>query len=169
MAMKSPLFAALALALPLAACASEGPFPSLAPRAVEKEEAPVQAAPPAPVAADPRLAALLAELRARAREGHNQFQGALPGVERAAASAGAAGSEAWVEAQLAVSRLEAARAPVVSALAELDALLLARSNQAAPTNDADLAALQAAVAEVQAMADRQDSDIDRLAASLSAI
>ncbi|HEV2747767.1 MAG TPA: hypothetical protein VGW34_10780, partial [Allosphingosinicella sp.] len=110
-ARRCPFLAVIAAAW-LAGCAAEGPFPSLAPRAVEQEPA---AEPPAPAAAltpsDPATAARIAELARAARDGHGRFEAALAAARPATARAGATGSESWIEAQLAVSRAQAARTP----------------------------------------------------------
>ena len=156
-----PSFAAL-----LAACAAQGSFPSLAPRAVESElggETPSPAAPA--IADDPALAARIGELVAQARQGQAAFEAAIQGAEAAAAGSGPAGSEAWTAAQVAISRAEAARLPTVNALAELDALGIARARQ--PTSAGDLEAVTAATAEVQAIAVGQRRRIDSVRALLS--
>jgi hypothetical protein len=159
-----------ALALPAVAfisgCAAGGDFPSLAPRAVEREltaERPAAAAPEVP--ADPALGARVAELVRQARAGEAAFETALGGARGAAAGAGAAGSDSWIAAQAAVSRVEAARAEVVTALAELDRLAVERARQA--TNASDLAMMSSALADVQAIAERQDEQLQALRASLS--
>jgi hypothetical protein len=84
------------------------------------------------------------------------------------AAAGPAGGEAWIEAQQALSRLEAARGATVRALADLDALALAEANKTT-LSGADLERLRAAVAALQAIADRQHDEIAGLRARLSPI
>ena len=156
---------ALALATTLlASCAAEGPFPSLAPRAVEAELA--DEVEPAPPPSDPSIAPRIAALALKAREGHSAFEPALSAARAAVAKAGAARSEEWVEAEQALSRAEAARAPTTTALADLVALSLAQASRAA--NPDDRAAIDDAIAKVQAIADRQVDQLDRLRASLSA-
>jgi hypothetical protein len=160
-----------ALAMPvalacLAGCSPRGDFPSLAPRPVERELMTEPAAAPAPeVPTDPALGARVAELLRQARAGEAGFEAALGGARGAAAGAGAAGSDSWIAAQAAVSRVEAARAEVVTALAELDRLVIERASQ--PTSAADLAMMSAALSDVQAIANRQDEQIEALRASLS--
>ncbi len=173
------ILALAALALP--ACAAQGSFPSLAPRAAEYElagQAPPPcvagsfAAPPgatgepAAQVADPQLAARVAELTGQARRGQAEFEKILAGARTRIGRAGATGSDGWVAAQQDVSRLEAARAPSVDALADLDALVLTRSS-AAGTSDADRQSLLAAAEEIRQLVDTQQAEIDRLAASLS--
>jgi hypothetical protein len=158
----------MVLALLLAACAAEGDFPSLEPRAVERELAQTDPAPPPPLADDPALAGRVAELAAEARRGEAEFEAALPAARSAVAGAGAAGGEAWIEAQQALSRLEAARGATVRALADLDALALAEANRTS-LSGADLERLRAAVAALQAIANRQHDEIAGLRARLSPI
>ncbi len=169
-----------ALALPLlGACATQGDFPSLAPRQVERDltggsapvgcpgmedgGAPAQQAeaPPAPVNPDPQLGSRVAELLAAAREGQSDFAAALPAANRAAARAGAAGSEDWIAAQQEISRLGAARSRTVDALAELDALAVRRSD--VPVAEADYQAVLSAAEEVRALSEAQQAELDRLA------
>ncbi len=160
-----------ALALPialafLAGCAARGDFPSLAPRPVERELMTERAGPPAPEApTDPAIGPRVAELLRQARAGEAAFEAALAGARGAAAGAGAAGSDSWIAAQAAVSRVEATRAEVVTALAELDRLVVERARQ--PTSAADMATMSAALTDVQAIANRQDEQIEALRASLS--
>ena len=171
-------FASAAL---LSACAAQVPFPSLSPRAAEYELAgrpvpPCIAGSPAPndrqggsglaqAAPDPQLGAELARLLAQARRGQAEFDQILSGARTRIARAGTSGSDAWVAAQQDVSRLEAARAPTIDALAALEALVLARSNLGA--NDADRMSAIAAAEDVRRLAEGQQAEIDRLSASLS--
>ncbi len=159
--------ALLILFVAASGCAPQGSFPSLAPRAVERELAgdaiAVAAAPAVP--ADPQLASRVAALLAQAREGQAAFDAALGRARPAAAAAGAAGSESWTAAQVELSRLEGTRGPTANALAELDRLSIERARR--PTAASDLAAIAAASAEVQAMADAQVAALDALRRSLS--
>lgn len=166
-------------------CAAPGPYPSLAPRAAEfglpggsaligcpvprdpaaaLAGAAVQATPAVP--SDPELRRRVAELLATARAGQAAFAAALPQAERRAASAGAPSSDAWVEAQQELSRLEAARARTAEALAELDALGL-RPAAGPAVNEEDYAAILAAAGEVQALARAQDEAIARVSGQLA--
>lgn len=155
----------LSLSALLAGCAAQGPFPSLAPRAAEglSDEDPVTT--PVDVASDPQLAAQVAELAAEARRGQAGFETAWPAASASSARAGAAASETWIEAQLAISRLEAARAPTVTALAQLDRLAVERT--ARSTNASDFEGLMAALEATAAMAREQTARIESLSASLS--
>ena len=174
-----PLLAAIAALA--AGCAAQGPFPSLAPRAVEYEFSgeplppclagadPTRAAPAPPAAVelarDAALPARIARLKAQAAEGDRAFEAALDAAGAAVAAAGAAGSDGWIEAHLAISRAETARAPTTDALADLTALALEESLR--PAHPLDRQAAEAAVAEMRALADSQAARIEALKASLS--
>jgi hypothetical protein len=185
--MQIPLFRVFScslFALPLlGGCAATGDFPSLAPRAVERDltggsapvgcpgtedaVAPAQTAEaqPVPVNPDPQLGARVAELLAAARAGQADFARALPAANRAASRAGAAGTENWIAAQQEISRLESARTRTVGALAELDALAIRRSDQ--PVAEADYQALLTAAEDVRALTEAQQAELDRLEGELS--
>ena len=174
--MKKPPLRRLILAfsplLGLAACTAGGTYPSLAPRAVEKMDSDAPAPAPAPlptgpVAGDPALAARLTALAADARQGQAKFEAELPAARAAAGRAGAAATESWIEAQRALSSLEATRVLSVTALAELDTLNVARAEGDFATKAADLAAIDAAIALVQALVEKQQAEIDRLRGALS--
>ena len=160
--------AALLAILAVGGCSTpQGGVPSLAPRAAEAIDPRVPVGGEAvqrPV--DAALAARLAELVALARQGDSAFAAAAGEAERLAGAAGAAQSESWVVAQQAVSAAVAARGPTARALGDIDALAaatLARQGGIAP---ADLAAIEAAAAEVGAIDSRQSQSIDALQARL---
>ncbi|MBA2919437.1 hypothetical protein GON01_10280 [Sphingomonas sp. MAH-20] len=154
----------LLVPLMLAGCASAGVGPSLAKRPIEDRDLsePVrQVAPPAP--ADASLKAQIDGLVARARAGQSGFAALLPKAESAASGAGADGSESWVVAQELLSALESERAPSTTALAELDALIAERVKTG---SEAGLTELQAADAEVGAIVEAQQRDLDRIRARI---
>ena len=159
-------FAALIAAASLAGCVPQGEFPSLAPRAAERDRS---MEPPAREAAatpdDPALRARVAELGRQAQAGERDFAAALPAAEAAVAAAGPAQSDGWVAAQLAISRLEAARAETMRALTELDRLAIGRADMA--TSGEDHAAIEAAIAAAQALAAGQQARIEALRARLA--
>lgn len=165
----SPLASLLAFALLILApgCAATGSFPSLAPRAIERELAEADAAEVRPVLIpdSPELASRVNALLAEAKNGQAEFERAVDEVAGRIRSAGPSGSESWIEAQQSLSRLESARAATLGALADLDALGLARASE--PTSAADLARIQAAMAEAQGLADAQQEQIERLNSGLS--
>jgi hypothetical protein len=156
----------LALAV-LAGCAgTAGPFPSLAPRPIEKALG-EPGVPPvvAPVPDDPEVAARVSAFVGEAQAGDRSFRAALPAAEEKVRHAGATGSDSWMQAQVAVSRAEAAEQPITHALSEFD-LYATDRGKAKPLSKADLDRLQAAEAEVQRLADAEHAEIDRLQAAL---
>jgi hypothetical protein len=155
-----PILAAL-LAASLSGCVTHGTFPSLALRPAEQEdwtEEPTHAAPV--VANDAALRTRIAALAAEARAGERAFDADLQAAERATAHVGARESDSWVEAQQAISRLQASRGRTDDAAAALHQLRLARGGQ--PTSAADLAALDAAIEDVGAIVERQQQQFDRI-------
>jgi hypothetical protein len=151
---------ALPAALALASCQTPADPPSLLPRAIERQQTfatPV----PVPVVGQPADAALVAQLArliADARAGDADFAA----IERANASAlaagarAASGSEAWISAEMARSALEVARQKSANALADIDSLAVARTEQA--SRDAATAGLNEILStqtEISAIVDRQ--------------
>ena len=160
-----PLLPLGAVAL-LSACAAGGEFPSLAPRPVEQADRATPEPEPsgeATDAVDPQLAARLAALVADARRGQTAFEAILAGAASAVAGAGGAGSESWIVAQQAISRLESERAPTVIALAELDQLAIAHAGTAA------LPTVVTARDAARLLAEAQGQRIDALRGQLSPI
>jgi hypothetical protein len=153
---------ALAAALLLSACAAPGTFPSLAPREAERLYAagdPLQTTPEAPDRA--AIAEQIGAVSATAGDGNAAFQRELAAAQPLAARAGRSGSESWIAAQQAISRVEAARATTTRALADLDQFASEQARMG-PLSIADFGRLKAAVARLQAQADRQQQAIDRL-------
>lgn len=156
----------------LCACAAPGgdDFPSLLPRAIEtRDDAVAEVATPAPAPASAAQTDEFAELLADAREGQEDFAQALPATERAvnAARGSAASSDAWVAAQAALSRLDAARAPTAAALVALDRLftdLAIRASGDAPASGVEEVAMARAAAE-----QLYDAQVERLAELQSAL
>jgi len=149
----------------LAGCASRGEFPSLAMRPAEFDssiEAPERA--PVDVPADAALSGQVSALVAEAEAGGREFAAAYGPAETAVARAGARESDKWVEAEVAVSRLEAARGRAAAALAELQQLAARRADQA--TSEADDAALQAAIDRLSRQASEDQERLNRLKARL---
>ena len=167
---KLPMLPLLLSPALLAACAPSGSFPSLAPRAAERAVAPPPgdqaAADPAPPAVDPALTARLDQLVATARQGQQAFGAALVSAEGAIARAGAPRSESWIEAQLALSRLEAARSPSVTAQGDLDALVRERNEGGAPPSEADAAAIALAAEQIRSLVAAQNEELARLSGRL---
>ncbi len=158
---------AILVALVLAAgCAAPGPYPSLAPRPAEKAYADdSEERKPTPQPDDPALAGEIDRLLAEAKAGAAEFDRALPATQSAAGAAGAAGSDSWIEAQQALSRLETARARTTSALADLDRLAVERVG-AGTLGSGDTEMLRRATEAIQALADAQADRLQRLGESL---
>jgi hypothetical protein len=149
--------AALLAILAISGCSTpQGAVPSLAPRAAEAIDPRVPVGGQAeqrPV--DATLAARLAELIGLARQGDGAFAAAAGEAQRLAAAAGAPQSESWVVAQQAVSAAVAARGPTARALGDIDALAAAALVRRGGIAPADVAAIEAAAAEVGAIDRRQ--------------
>jgi hypothetical protein len=161
--MRAPIFVALMLALPAACSAPGGPYPSLQPRAAEliDPRVPVER----PVNDRPVTEALATQLRAlvaQARAGAGPFDRAADQAQTAAASAGPIHGEGWISAQEALSGAIAARKPVATALADVDAIgatALQRQGGIAPN---DLDAIRSAAAEIGALDRAQAARIDSI-------
>ena len=160
---------AILLALTALAACSTAPSaaPSLAPRPAEAID------PRVPVTGgtdtrpvDPALAARLSTLVAQAASGDSAFRSAAAEAERLAANAGARESESWIAAQQAVSAVVAARAPTTAALSDIDALAADALRTRGDLSPSDLAAIEAAAAEVGALDLAQAQVIDALQAKL---
>lgn len=139
-------------------CSTRADHPSLAPRAIERftvaEPAPAPA-PRAPLPQDASRQERAVALVAQARAADARFRVGLTEAEAAVArGAGTApGSEAWVQAQQALSRTEALREPVSSSLSELDSLQVdAAVNSAGSEVET---ALAASLGEILAIDTRQ--------------
>jgi hypothetical protein len=158
--------AALAPLVLAAGCAAPGPYPSLAPRPAEKAYAEdAEERKPTPQPDDPALAGEIDRLLAAGRAGGAEFDSALPAARSAAGAAGSTGSDSWIEAQQALSRLEAARARTTAAVADLDRLTIERVS-AGTLGPGDSERLRAATAELQSLTDSQADRLQRLGASL---
>lgn len=151
----------------IAGCAAPGDYPSLAKRPFEKAPANPPSPPPeVAIPSDPALLGRIADALKQAREGVSDFEAALL-VAREAAKRGsgmAEGSDPWINAQLAVSRLERTLEPARNALAALDdERRIIDLHPGSP----DHAPLEAAIAEVEAIDMRQSASIRELLALLS--
>ena len=152
---------AIAASLLLAGCAQQGEFPSLARRPAEDIDMTIEPVREAPVVArDAGLGARIEALTDALRSGDRRFDTDYAAASGAARAAGPRGSESWVVAQQAISRLEASRAETMAALADLNQLRLERADL--PTNADDQAALETAIAFGDRIAAEQQARIDRL-------
>ncbi|MGE0179412.1 MAG: hypothetical protein AB7O91_06290 [Sphingomonas sp.] len=150
----------------LAACAPAGPFPSLAMRPEERlvsvgEPRRPMVATPADAALRQRATSLLAEGRSGARA----FESGFDAADRATRNPGRMGSESWISAQLALSRLEAARSNTTIALGALDRL--ATEHADLPTNADDYAFILEAKRELERLTAEQQARLDRLRSRIS--
>lgn len=149
----------------LSGCSTTVDHPSLAPRAIERfsvtepEPAPP---PPAPLPEDAsrqeRASALVAqavESDVRFRERFAEAKGIV-----ARGSGAAPGSEAWVQAQQAISRVETLREPVSRTLADLDALQILAAETGAASE------LDAAIQKVASIDTQQEQDMATLRESV---
>ena len=166
--MKHPFLPALLVPLAAAACSTPRTNPpSLAPRASEAIDPRLPVERPLVVAAvTPGLRGRLAELVAQARSGDAAFETALGAAQRAAAAAGPARSESWIAAQMALSALEAARAPTARALSDVDALAGADIKARSGIGAQDLAAIEEAAVAIGAIDTAQRRVISGLSARI---
>ena len=150
----------------IAGCAAPGEYPSLAKRPFEKPPSnpsptPVESTIPSDAAVQARIADALK----KARDGVADFNATLP-LARSAAERGTGtpeGSDPWIDAQMAVSRLERTLEPARNALADLDdERRLLDQHPGSP----DQPALEAAIAEVEMIDARQSASIRELLALL---
>lgn len=148
----------LLFAAGLAGCTGQaGSYPSLAPRPIEQLSLaePSRPAPPAAVA-DPAAIERYAPLIERARKADADFRRVIE-EERAALAKGRGageGSDAWLAAQVSLSRVETARGPVAKALADLDA---ARSGLDPQTDTGAMVAIEQAFDQVQRISDAENA------------
>lgn len=165
--------AAPAIALLIGGCADRDRFPSLARRPAEdayRTASATRPASPPPAIMSEGLAERLSALVAKAAKGHTTFESHLPAANRTITAAGnaAKGSENWSVASVALAGLEAARSLVALPLADLDRLEAEASNRAVDGSDADLKAVRAARAEVEALVQTETRTIDGLKGKLGA-
>ena len=150
------------LALPLvSACVERDGYPSLLPRGAEKVGFDEPAAPPpAPVAADPALDARIATARQANRDALATTGAAIARAERLAAAARgkAAGSEAWLDAQVALADLDTLRSDRLATLTDLEQLAGERAAALQP----DYPALDAAIDEARSAIAAQTARIAAL-------
>lgn len=162
--IRTPLAAAPLLVL--AGCAGEATtYPSLAPRAVEKQGFAEPETPAAAVAADPALDAQLERLTTQLDTIATGFAAAAREAERKAMAGRGkpAGSEPWLDAQTALAALDDWRAQASALATDVEQLTIARAATLAPPYPA-LAKLDDRVdAEVR----RQTETIARLQAMLA--
>ncbi len=157
--------------MPLAGCTGpSGSFPSLDLRPIETAK-PVEAAPKPemPVLSDSALAAFearIASAESKAQDSNAAFDKALPAIRRTvvAGQGASMGSDAWLEAQQALSRLEQPRAGAESARADLDIIVRELSVVSEPRLQART---DAAREKIHAITDGQQAQFSALAVLLN--
>jgi hypothetical protein len=164
------------LLLALSACnADRSRFPSLATRPAERAYGTGQPVTPtdvlpltAQVPASASLAARVSALRKTARAAHARFGEQQGEAARlvAAARGSTPGTDAWARATVALAALTSARSEGMVALADLDRLLIAATEQAATGSDADLAAVSPAHSEVEALLKDEDQTVTALSEAI---
>jgi hypothetical protein len=157
---QTKFFPALALCtLSLSGCAASGPYPSLAPRPIEQAAAAQPATVPMVVIApsDPERVARVRALVSKAEAGVAGFNAALVTAKQAVGGGKAKGSDGWISAQVAVSRLERMRETAGGILSDLT--VEQRKLLIGPESD-DKAMLEAAFNQV-AVIDQSQSDAVR--------
>ena len=152
----------------LAGCTqSSTKYPSLLPRPIEAQSLnePVPSPAPSPAATpDAALDAKVAAIRSGAEDNGRRFATAAQDAEAKVAVARGVkeGSDAWLEAQIALSGLEALRAPSLDALQALEALAIERD----AAGQSSYPPLDDAVARVEALATAQQQRIETLEKAL---
>lgn len=149
----------------LAGCTeTTGRYPSLLPRPIESTSLAEPERPAVVATPDAGLDKRIAEIRAGLAEGIKAFNaGAQDAEAKIAVSRGLPqGSEAWLQAQVAMGSLAELRRPAVSALSDLEELATQRGVDGLPPYPA----LNAAVSEADQAATSQQARIDSLEAAL---
>lgn len=163
--MKIALLLILTAAVAIGACTSTAPRTDrLAPRAAESIDprTPIPSVEPGGPA-DPALVARLEAIKAPALASLGQFDQLAMMARSAAAGAGPRQSESWITAQVALSALVAAGAPVTRALGEIDAIGAGKiSALVAP----DRKAIESAAGDLTVIEQRQAGTIAELNARL---
>jgi hypothetical protein len=159
----------MAMAALLTGCAApEGEFPSLARRPFEQDiavAAPIVPPPPVATSLPDAISGQVSALQARHRQASSAFSALLPAARSAAngAASAAMGSEAWVNAQLVVSRLDKSRSDAISALAAMDDLLIRQlDSESQGTIQRAEPLLRPIQTEMTATVEQQNQEVERL-------
>ncbi|TKD50142.1 hypothetical protein [Sphingomonas baiyangensis] len=148
----APAPAALLLLLATAGCsAPDDRYPSLLPRAIEKTSFADPVRPVRESAPDPALELKIGEQQAALAEAVRTFDAASARAQTLAtrAAGAAAGSEPWIEAQVALAELDTLRSATAAVLGDTEKLATDRAlsgQPAYPALDRLLSAQRAAVA-----------------------
>ena len=164
--MKHRFFALATIAL-LSACANgQDNFPSLAPRDIERPDAPIPTPSPTPVADDAALDAQIGEKAAAFDRAVAAFDTAAdkarPLVTRGRGAS--VGSGAWIAAQTALADLDTARSQMLAPLADLEAIAIDR----AQAGDPPYPALEEALTKAEAADAKRAQALDDLDALVPA-
>ena len=154
------------LTIGLSACADPtGSFPSLLPRAVEHQSLAEPERPAVVATPDAALDAKIAEVSAGLDNAEKRFNAAAQEAEAKVAVARglAPGSERWLDAQVALSTLDALRAPVATIQTDLEEMIIARGASGQPPYPA----LQTASERAGAVGAAQTKRISALEAALT--
>jgi hypothetical protein len=145
---------ALLLVTGAAGCTDTGgKYPSLLPREIEKQSLAEPERPVAIATPDAALDKQIADLDAEVDKASTDFTAAAQSAEaRIAVARGLPqGSDGWLDAQAALSEVEAAQAPLASTLADLQRLAIDRGTAGLPPYPA----LDTAIAKAGALTDAQ--------------
>ncbi|UZK66862.1 hypothetical protein [Sphingomonas sp. M1-B02] len=150
----------------LAGCAQgTDRYPSLLPRPIETQSLSEPDVPTPVATADAALDRQLAEITASLQAANARFTSAARDAEAKIAVARGVpeGSEAWLDAQMALSTLDVLRAPISTIAADLEALAIERGRLGQPAYPA----IDAAIAEAAAATKAQGARVTSLEAALS--
>lgn len=140
-------------------------FPSLLPRPIESRSDAVETPPPAVATPDPTLDARLVELRRALDDAGRAFDTGYARADRLANAArgSRAGSDAWLDAQIALAELDVLRTDTRLRIADLEQLEADRALELAP----EYPTLTALVATAKAQEARQNERIASVEARLA--
>lgn len=136
----------------LSACSQDqGRYPSLMPRPIESRTWAEPVRTPPSVTADPALDAQIKALGAKTEAAYKGFVETAQRAEaRVAVARGTAqGSEAWLNAQVALAEVDAALEPLSAAVSDLETAAIDRGTSGQPDYPALNAALQAARTQLE--------------------
>jgi len=140
-------------------------FPSLLPRPIESRSDAVQTPPPSVATPDPALDARLIELRGALDDAGRAFDTGYIRADRLANAArgSSAGSDAWLDAQIALAELDVLRTDTRLRIADLEQLTIDRALELAP----DYPTLTALIEAAKAQEAEQDKRIASVEARLT--
>lgn len=151
----------------ISGCAQSTQYPSLAKRSFEVAAPLPEPEPVIQLPADADTRTRIATALQAARGGVGAFQQALgkARADAAAADGSAKGSDAWINAQLSLSRAQSTLGPASSALADVDGEK--RRLAMEHGESVSMSEIDAALAELSALASSQSDEVQTVAARLS--